>query len=303
MAFFNRCKIIHIKKQKIEALRAQKYGKPDQKRLSLLPSIRGSMALEASFVIPLFLFFMLTVMTGFDILRLQGSLLGGLYQAGNEVSFRGYGINKMIMGYKSADTADIYDVSSLLLVQERKQRVIKLVGRDYLENTCLVSGAAGLDFTKSGIMKKGDLVDLRISYRVRPLFNLPGFPDMKMEAHYYAKAWTGYDAETNGGGIFDDPLVFVAKTGSVYHTNRGCSYLNPEVQVVSAGKIEIERNESGGIYAPCKSCSFVKYQAVYYLTPYGHKYHSSMTCSGISRTVYEIPLSQAENLDCCSKCA
>lgn len=100
--------------------------------------------------------------------------------------------------------------------------------------------------------------------------------------------------------------VYVAENGSVYHRSRDCVYLQPEIHSIEYGKVSSQRNNSGGIYRVCKSCSeevvFTEDMAVY-ITPYGDRFHVNTACSGLKRTVKKIELSKVGNLPPCSKCA
>ena len=51
---------------------------------------KGSMAFEGSLVLPIFLFFMMTVLLGLESVRFQSNVQEALHQAGNRAAFEGY---------------------------------------------------------------------------------------------------------------------------------------------------------------------------------------------------------------------
>ena len=120
---------------------------------------------------------------------------------------------------------------------------------------------------------------------------------------YYGKAWTGYDA---AGSVSDvnreDPMVYITKTGTVYHLDRNCTYLNPRVEAVSVDGVEHRRNASGSRYGSCGSCSSSATGREVYITYYGNHYHENLNCPGLKRTIYTVPLSEADARGRCSKC-
>lgn len=258
------------------------------------------MAVEASMALPLFLFFLMNILFSFDMLRLHGNLMAAMHQTGNQMAFSGY-------AYRAAAGEDGVlpeGMDSLVLSEGyARGRVIGILGKDYLNHSCLSSGVSGLHFTKSSVMKEDDVVELVASYRVRPFIKVMGFPDFPMENRYYGRAWTGYDVAGRQGGMTgEDPVVYVAENGTVYHVARNCSYLNPSVEAVSAGMVEELRNEGGGKYSACGRCGIGTYQAVVYITSQGDKVHGSLKCPGLRRTVYTVHLSEVGGKGKCSKC-
>ncbi len=116
------------------------------------------------------------------------------------------------------------------------------------------------------------------------------------------RKWTGYDPdEAKEAG--DEEMVFITETGSVYHRNRECSYLNPSIRTVSKESLSLLRNKSGHIYYECKACKNKKTssQSVY-ITTYGESYHYDVNCEGLKRTVYCVPISEVGSRGPCSKC-
>lgn len=275
--------------------------KISEKRMLLFsyPKCKGSMAVEAAIAIPFFLFFMMNLLFAFDMLRLHGNLMGALHQTGNKMAFHGY-------AFKQAEETGIMPsegISSVIMSQVYvRNKVINILGSDYLDHTCIVSGTAGLQFLKSSIMKE-DIIDIVASYRVRPFIKVMGFPDFSMENRYYGRAWTGYDVEWGqGGSDKSDPIVFITDTGVVYHVTRNCTYLCPSIEMISIAMKDEIRNENGGKYYACERCGSNGMQAILYITSQGNRFHSSLQCSGLKRTIYNVHLSEVEGKAKCSKC-
>lgn len=275
------------------------------KRMSFISSLRkiglrASMTIEAAIAVPFFLFFLMNILFAFDMLRLHGNIMAAMHQTGNKMAFYGYAYRN---GFGDMELLQ-GEIGSIVLSEGyAKRKVVDFLGEDYLNHTCLSSGASGLHFVKSSIMKEGDRIELIASYKVKPFIRIMGFPDIPMENRYYGRAWTGYDVESGyGGGAGEDPVVYVAENGTVYHVARNCAYLNPSIEAVSSAAAGNLRNESGEKYYRCGSCKGNGYQAVAYVTSYGNKIHSSLSCSGLKRTIYTVHLSEVEGKGKCSKC-
>ena len=109
---------------------------------------------------------------------------------------------------------------------------------------------------------------------------------------------------------FTDPvtetkqMVYVTETGTVYHLSRSCTHLDLAISPVTSEQLSASRNASGGNYRVCELCGMsAASQGTYYITKEGDRYHSSLSCSGLKRTVYEIPISQVGDRRPCSRCS
>lgn len=260
--------------------------------------LKASITVEAAFALPLFLLFLINVMSVMNMIGLQSRLNAALHQTGNQMAFAGYAYEK------TAGAILPEGIASVVLTElYARNQILDYVGKDYLNQSCVKNGAAGISTGGTSIMKNQDMIEIRLSYQLEPLFSVLGFDGLATGACYYGHAWTGYDVED---GISDftkeDPMVYVTETGTVYHTNRNCTYLNPSVKAVDIAAIEDSRNQSGGKYYPCELCGKKNVQGTVYITGQGSSYHSSLTCSGLKRTIYTIPLSQAGGRGRCSKC-
>ncbi len=261
---------------------------------------RASMAVEASAALPFFLFFLLNILSSFEMLRLHGNLTAAMHQTGNRMAFYGYAY-KAATGNEAVLTEGMD--SLILSVGYAKSRVIGILGTDYLEGSCLADGVSGLHFIKSSVMERNDIIELVASYRVKPFFSLMGFPDLHMENRYYGRAWTGYDVAVRQSDMSaEDPVVYIAEHGTVYHLARNCSYLSPSIEAIPSGAVDELRNTGGGKYTDCDRCKRNKYQAVVYITSQGNKAHGSLQCAGLKRTIYLVLLSEVGGRGRCSKC-
>ena len=114
------------------------------------------------------------------------------------------------------------------------------------------------------------------------------------------KGWTGY--ERAGFLAEDEETVYITETGMVYHRDYHCNYLELSARMVPAEIVEDLRNESQGKYYPCERCAHKGAGSGVYITDYGDRYHTSLSCSGLKRTIYAVPLSEAVGKGACSKC-
>lgn len=264
----------------------------------ILSKERGSMTLEAAFALPFFLFAVLNILFVVSIIGTQSRISAAMHQVGNKMAFAGY-------VYENTVGDMVPDGLSGVAVTEGYARgqIVEYVGRSYLESSCVKGGAGGLSFAGSSVMGAEDVIDLNLSYRVRPFAGLMGFEGLSLSQRYYGRAWTGYDAARSvSGEAEEDPMVYITKTGTVYHMDRNCTYLNPKIETVAAQSVSDRRNESGAKYAPCGSCGTGGSGNCVYITKHGSSYHKRLNCPGLKRTIYTVPLSETGARGRCSKC-
>ncbi len=260
---------------------------------------KAGMTVEASIVIPVFLFFLMNILFSFDVLHLHGNLMAALHQTGNQMCFYAYAYDQSELGEIIPD-----NINSLIWSEGYvKHKVFDYLGKEYLDRTCIADGSSGIHFYQSSLMEEKDTIELIASYRVEPLVGINRWIPLYMENRYYGRAWTGYDVENrNKDRLSEDLLVYVTESGEVYHISRACSYLNPSIQAAPLLGMEQRRNEDGERYSPCPSCYREGLQALGYITDYGNKIHTSLQCSGLKRTVYTVRLSETEGKRRCVKC-
>ena len=104
----------------------------------------------------------------------------------------------------------------------------------------------------------------------------------------------------------DERIVYITETGRVYHLTAECTYLKLSISQIQYSDLQEKRNESGGKYKPCERCGADKEREdnmTVWITSYGDRYHTSLSCSGLKRHIREIPLSETGGRSPCGKCA
>lgn len=256
------------------------------------------MTLEAAFALPFFLFAVLNILFAVNMIGTQSRINAALHQVGNKMAFAGYAYENTVGGMMPDGLAGVAVTEGYA-----RGQIVEYVGKSYLENSCVQGGAGGLSFVGSSVMGPEDIIDLKISYHIKPFAEVMGFDGFLLSQRYYGRAWTGYDA---AGSVDDstqkDPMVYITKTGTVYHQDRNCTYLNPKIETVSAQSVSDRRNVSGEKYVPCGSCGMGGGSGQMFITGYGSSYHKRLDCPGLKRTIYTVPLSEVGARGRCSKC-
>ena len=141
-------------------------------------------------------------------------------------------------------------------------------------------------------MDKDGYVDVVAKYSVKiPFIN----KRIHLSQRAYVKDWSGVSVKD------DIEVVYITKNGKVYHKDLSCKHLNFNIRKVSKGKLESERNNSGGKYKECDYCGSKKTD-VYYLTDDGDRYHSKLSCPSLTRNVISINISEVGERRGCKDC-
>ncbi len=269
-----------------------------QRRASLCPSkgCGASMTVEAAFVLPFFLFAFMNIISILEIYRLQSNVSAAMHLTAKEMSVCAY-------EYKEIFGEDVSKAESLGLTYIwASNRAGGILGDDYLKSSPIKNGSSAISWYRSSVLEDDDCIDLIATYTVKPFVSVIGFGDFTMYNRIYTRAWTGYDnAAAASNGTSSEEIVYITPDGTVYHRSRSCTYLKLSIVAVSMDVLESERNAGGAIYYPCEECGSSAGNTVY-VTSYGTRYHSSLSCSKLKRTIQAVPISQVGNRSACSKC-
>ncbi|MBD5461004.1 MAG: hypothetical protein HDR26_08720 [Lachnospiraceae bacterium] len=255
------------------------------------------MTLEAAIVLPMFLFFVINLLTAIEMLRLHGNLAWALNETGRKLAVYGHTYDQAVGdGDGIADILGDIAFSYLYI----RERIESDLDREYLAASPL-ENSSGIVFTRADIMEE-DRIDLVITYRMKLPFSMGNLGTVRTYNCYYARAWTGYDVSGNTERTED--IVYVTENGSVYHCRRSCGHLTHRVQGAARTDIPLLRNSSGQRYTACERCGEGEEETVF-VTEDGNRYHSDRECGGLRRTVYEITWEAAveRGYPPCSRCA
>lgn len=281
--------------------------------------INASLTVEASLVLPLFLFFFVSFLYFIQIIALQEVLQEAMTETSLSMARAAYIYsdfhdagdaktidNSMLEEGIQIGLQEITDVviSNVVLTHALKSRLNK----DIINYSYIVGGYDGIRFDESKILQGNDDIDIVARYRVRIPIRIFGLPEMKMIQRVKLRGWNGHQLpplytiihEENEG---KEKFVYITESGTVYHLSKTCSHIRLSIEEVK-GKPTWQRNKNGGIYYPCESCckNIGSESSTYYITSYGDRYHTNRACSKIKRTVTEVPLSDVGGRAVCKRC-
>ena len=249
-------------------------------------SLKGSMALEGSMVLPIFLFFIMTVLLSIETVRLQSNIQHALHQAGNFYASAAYQIK-----YEGAPR------------QDATKHIAAYMRGQPFSYLCVSGGEGGINIQDLSSADTNGIVHLKVDYGIKPfLFWLP-IGDIHFEDEYFGHGWTGYFGNENADrNVEEDVCVYITKTGTKYHKSYDCTYLRISIRAIESRQVAEIRNASGGKYYACERCG-PKGEGTVYVTSDGIKFHGRSDCSSLKRTVYMVSLSKAaQGYAPCVKC-
>lgn len=255
---------------------------PKSKRASAcLSGGKGSVTVEAALAVPLFFFAVLALFYMMEVMSVRTAVRNGMQYAAKEAAEEAY-------------------IKSVVTPGSLETDIVKAIGAERLERSIVVGGSGGIHCQKSRMSAVTGILELRVNYQVRLPVPVFAASPVSMEESLRVKGWNGYVRAGFQGE--EDETVYITETGMVYHKDYHCTYLELSIRAVPFSQVDGLRNESQGKYHACELCGGVSSGEVY-ITDYGDRYHSSLGCSGLKRTVYAVPLSEAVGKGACSKCS
>lgn len=281
------------KKQKYETVPLDTNFSRSTQRMShaTFSLVEGSLSVEASIVVPLFIAALVALLFILSAIQLQIRVQKALYNQAINASGYAYYLNAASIPESAQHLAEIAYV---------RRAVIDEIGEDYLDSSFVVDGSNGmlpiiLSKPESGIY------DVAIRYKLRVPFDFLNLSDWVMVSRARCRTWVGTE---KGSLSCDEEYVYMTVNGSVYHTHRDCTYLQSQIVQTSMSEIGALRNESGSKYYECLSCG--KYESgtdILFVTKYGTRYHKNILCQNLRRYCYMVTREEAEKqYRQCSKC-
>ena len=253
----------------------------NNERASALGS-KASVTIEAALAVPVFLFAVLRLV---DLLEIQ--------------SVRTC-IRSAVQSAAKTAAEDTVMLPVVNLVKFR-QDIVEAAGADRLDRSILAGGSSGLNLSRTYMSVLTGEIHVSVEYAVR--IPLPQFTNMKAKfrEEMRIKAWTGYSKRD--GNSDGEEIVYITDTALVYHEDYQCTYLQLSVRFVPYSGLSGIRNEDGGRYYRCGKCVHGDAFAGVYITNTGGKYHNSLSCSGLKRTIHAVKKSEVGLKGGCSRCS
>lgn len=260
--------------------------------------VNASVSIEASIAIPVFLFCFLEIVSLLNYLSVYSGVLYALKTVGEPVSIYGYAY-EMLTDSDTEISLGGEVISSLIFSEVYLDNAIQKQCDSPLYENMIKGGVQGISLLGSHINTRESRISIIAHYSVEPLFAFAG-TELSMTNRYYAKLWTGYPL---GESTVSEEYVYITENGTVYHLTESCTYLRLSISNVRESDLEYLRNESGSKYSACPMCCQDKEQFdVYYITDTGERYHTTVSCSGLKRTVYCVDKKEVEGRPVCSRC-
>lgn len=290
----------------------------DIKRLKKI-KIKASLTVEASLVLPLFLFFFMAFLYFIQVMTMQEILQEAITETGFTMARGAYIYSDFhdVKEVKDFDTSlldegirlGLEDLSNVIINNGFiKYAVAGNLNVDRINRSCIVGGFDGIRFDDSKILQDSDDIDIVARYRVKIPIGIFGLYEMEMVQRVRLRGWTGQKLTpiytiVEKDNDSNEKMVYITETGTVYHMDRNCSHIRLSVNAIN-GIPTFHRNKNGGKYYPCESCLKDGHSpgGIYYITSYGDRYHKSKTCSKIKRTIEQIPLSEVGLRALCKRC-
>ncbi len=251
--------------------------------------LHGGLTVEAALALPVFLICMIAALQYCAVMGTAVMLGTALSDTSQSMGTAAYSVRYAKEAGEGTKTA-----AAIVSTAYAQRQVTKKAGNpENIKNTNLLL---------SSVLKDGQTIDLVLTYQLRSPIQLPGIFFLQRAR---IRAWTGREDGAGATGSEQDEsreeYVYVTVTGTVCHADPECSHLKLSIREVRESSLESLRNNSGGKYHPCEKCGDQQGSRIY-ITNEGNRYHTSLSCSGLKRTVRKVTKEEAGSLRMCSKC-
>lgn len=272
----------------------------------------GSLTVEASIVLPIFLSVIMALMSFFEVIQIQTRIQQGMKDSVTSAAGYYYLLEEPNeaedVGGEEAEDVTTLIVQGGITAVYLKQKLLYSVGREILDCSWIIGGSDGLTVLGSRFPDDDGNLDLTVTYRVRVPF-LPGnFGSLLFTQRECQRVWSGNKAPSQDGDKIEDEtkedqIVYITETGSVYHTSLDCSYLKLSVKQIRHNEVVNYRSDDGSKYYACDRCEKGGSGFWVYITSSGNRFHTDPNCAALRRNVKSVKLSEVSDRHCCSRCA
>lgn len=254
-------------------------------------TFKASMTIEATLAAPIFFFAAICFVYLLELMSLQTTIRAALHTAGRELAAESYR-NTQITSYFL------------------EEKMVEVIGKERLDNSMIKKGSKGFNYDGCKKLWNAEVLDLSVRYQVEFPVAMFRIPVLQCEERIRVKEWKGYSGI--GFGTGSEEKVYITDTGLVYHEDAHCTYLDLSVHAIDKDTIGDRKNIEGKQYLHCEWCVWedevadvgqeLEFSKVYYITNVGERFHNSLECRGLKRTVYAVYLSEIPGRSGCTRC-
>lgn len=147
------------------------------------------------------------------------------------------------------------------------------------------------------------LIILKMEYDYRLPFSVIGMQSVHQTVQASRRAWVGASLKENDtGDSEEDETVYIGQNSTRYHSSLHCHYLSNDLTEVSFAHISEKRNSGGGTYHACPRCATSVSGGLVYIMPSGTAYHADPSCSAICSYARAVKKSMVAHLGPCHHC-
>lgn len=247
-------------------------------------SRKGSLTVEAAFILPLFLMGMLTLICLMDIYRVHAEISLSLNESAKELGMYAYAARNHL------EESPIGIIDNVACIAYTGSKIKKQDG-------------VTVNLSKSSYQNHLVSLVAEVTYRI-PFSPFP-ISTVRFRNQVQVHDWTGYskngkDADSNQNG----EMVYVTDRQTVYHTSEICTHLQLSILETTKDKVSSLRNENGGKYYPCPHCAdSSQTKGRVYIARSGDRYHIVSGCQSLNRNVRLVPKTEIYGKSECSRCS
>lgn len=254
---------------------------------------KGSATIEASLIIPIFLFAAFAIFTLCNVIQTKEVIYEGMQETAQYLAEYQYAYS--VLDEKISESQINFSGTNSITASAKL--------KEYIDNEEIVKkyvsgGFSGLTFQKAFYDSSDGYIYLTLKYDVNVNIPIVGNITWQETEQIKQKAYIGLVTD-DAGSDDDDVYVYITETGDVYHKSRDCYHIKLTITQVSESSL----NTTYSDYDACELCALGKTcSGNVYVTKTGGKYHYSIACSGLKRTVIRVKLKDVSGMPACSNC-